>query len=201
MSAQNSPSASGPPPPHREHASKGANPLRRTSDKIESWLCGLLTLVFVLGLPAAALGAGLTAYGSSMRAVHTQSAQRQEVTARLTADVKGSAEDAKRQARVRWTDGNGTVRTGTTLVEPGTPRGTTLQVWVDRNGTLTGPPMSTLNARTTGWLVGGMAAACVTAGFFATRAGVRHLLDRGRYARWEAEWVLVEPLWSARFRK
>ncbi len=201
MSAQEQPSASGPPPPHQEHTPKGANPLRRTSDRIETWLLGFLMLGFVLGLPAAALGAGLTAYESSMRAVQTQSAQRQEVTARLTSDVKGNAEDAKRQAQVRWTDDNGTVRTGTTLVEPGTLKGSTVRVWVDRDGTLTGPPMSTLNATATGWLVGGMAAGGVTAGYFAARAGMRHVLDRRRYAQWEAEWVLVEPQWSARFRR
>lgn len=201
MSAQDSPSASGPPPPHQEHMPKRANPLRRTSDRIEYWLSGFLMLVLGLGLPAAALGAGLTAYESSMRTVQTQSAQRQEVTARLAAGVKGNAEDAKQQAPVRWTDGNGAVRTGSVLVEPGTRKGATVQVWVDRDGVLTGPPMSTLNAKTTGWFVGGMAAACVTAGFFATRAGMRHVLDRRRYAQWEAEWVLVEPLWSARFHR
>ncbi|MFF1319521.1 hypothetical protein ACFVZZ_08805 [Streptomyces chartreusis] len=201
MSAQGSPSASGPPPPHQEYPSKGTNPLRRTSDRIESWLFIFLMFVLFLGMPAAALGAGLTAYESSMRAVQTQSAQRHEVTARLTSDVKGGAEDAKRQAPVRWTDGDGTVRTGTTLVEPGKPKGATVQVWVGRDGTLTEPPMSTLNAKATGWLVGGMVAAGVTASLFAARNGVRRVLDRRRYAQWEAEWVLVEPLWSARFRR
>ncbi|WP_432193137.1 Rv1733c family protein [Streptomyces sp. bgisy027] len=201
MSAQGSPSASGPSPPHQEHTSKGANPLRRTSDRVESWILTFLMCVFVVGMPAAALGAGLTAYESSMRAVQTQSAERHEVSATLTSDAKGSAEDAKRQAPVRWTDDNGAVRTGTTLVEPGTPKGATVQVWVDRDGTLTEPPMSTLNAQTTGWFVGGMAAAGVTAAFFAARTGVHHVLDRRRYAQWEAEWVLVEPLWSARYRR
>ncbi|MDF3143650.1 MULTISPECIES: hypothetical protein [unclassified Streptomyces] len=201
MSAQDSPSASGPPLPHQEHTSKGANPLRRTSDRVESWFRRFLMLVFVLGLPVAAMGAGLTAYESSMRTVQTQSAQRQEVTARLTSDVKGEPEDAKQLAQVHWTDGNGRVRTGTALVQPGTPKGATMRVWVDRDGTITGPPMSALNARTTGWFVGGMAAGGVSAGFFAARAGMRHVLDRRRYAQWEAEWVLVEPLWSARFRR
>lgn len=41
---------------------KGVNFLRRLSDKFESWFRGFLTLVLVLvlGLPVAALGAGLT---------------------------------------------------------------------------------------------------------------------------------------------
>lgn len=201
MSAQNSPHASGPPPPRHEHASKVANPLRRTSDRFESWFRGLLMLVLVLGLPVAALSAGTTAYESSVRTVQAQSADRQEVTARLTSNVKGVTTDGKQQAQVRWTDDNGMVRTGTTLVKSGTPKGATVRVWVDRDGGLTSPPMSELNATTTGWFVGGMAAVGVGAGFFAARAGMRHVLDRRRYAQWDAEWDLVEPLWSSRFRR
>ncbi|WP_322722821.1 Rv1733c family protein [Streptomyces phyllanthi] len=201
MGAQDSPYASGSPPPRQEHTSKGANPLRRTSDRIESWFGGLLLLALVLGLPVAALSAGLTAYGASMRIVQAQAAERHEVTARLTTNLKGNTDAAKQQALVRWSDSDGTVRTGTTLVKSGTPQGATVRVWVDRDGSLTNPPMSALNARTSGWFAGGMAAAGVTAGFFAARAGMRHLLDRRRYARWDAEWDLLEPLWSGRFRR
>lgn len=201
MSAQDSPFTSGPFPPHDGHAPRAANPLWRTSDRIESWISRFLMLVLVLGLPTAAISAGLAAYESSMRAVQAQSAQRQEVTARLTSNAKDATEAAKQPARVRWTDGNGMVRTGTTLVQPGTDKGATVRVWVDRKGTITGPPMTELNARSTGWFVGGTAAVGVAAGFLAARAGVRHLLDRRRYAQWDAEWDRVEPLWTARFRR
>ncbi|MFF4713215.1 hypothetical protein ACFY2V_17745 [Streptomyces eurythermus] len=81
MSAQNSPHESGPLPPRQEYASQRAHPPRRTSDTFESWFRGLLMLVLVIGLPAAALSAGLTAHESSMRTVRAQSADRQEVTA------------------------------------------------------------------------------------------------------------------------
>lgn len=201
MSAQNSPHASGPLPPRQEHASKEVNPLRRTSDRFESWFRGLLMLVLALGLPVAAVSAGLTAYESSMRTVQAQSAARQEVTARLTSNVKGVTTDGKQQAQVRWTDDDGTVRTGTTLVKSGTAKAATVRVWVDREGTITSPPMSELTARANGWFVGGMAAIGVGAGFYAARAGMRLVLDRRRYAQWDAEWDLVEPLWSARFRR
>jgi hypothetical protein len=74
-------------------------------------------LVLVLGLPVAAIGAGLTAYESSLGTVKAQSAERQEVTARLTSNVEGSAGDATQRAQVRWTDKGGTERTGTALVK------------------------------------------------------------------------------------
>ncbi|MEU8849539.1 hypothetical protein AB0C70_25580 [Streptomyces sp. NPDC048564] len=201
MSAQDSPHAAGPHPSGQEHTSKGPNPLRRGSDRFESWFRGFLILALLVGLPAAALGAGLMAYESSMRTVQAQTAERQEVTARLTSDGKGVSASSKQQVQVRWTDDNGTVRTATTLVKAGTPKGATVRVWVDRDGKITGPPNSELNARTTGWFVGGLAALGVAGGFFAVGAGMHHLLDRRRYGQWEAEWDLVEPLWSARFRR
>lgn len=199
MSAQGSPHASGPRSPRHESASKRANPLRRTSDRIETWCSGFLMLVLALGLPVASLSAGLSAYESSMRIVQVQSAERQEVSARLTSNVKGDSDVAKQSAQVRWTDKDGTARTGTTLVKSGTPKGTTVRVWVDRDGHLTSPPMSALNARTTGWFAGGMTAVGAAAGWYAARAGMRWALNRRRYAQWDAEWDQVEPLWSARF--
>ncbi|WP_328336349.1 hypothetical protein [Streptomyces violaceus] len=201
MSAQGSPYASGPPPSRRELSPKGTNPLIRPSDRFETWIRRFLMLVLVLGLPVAALSAGLTAYESSMRTVQIQSAERQEVSARLVSNAKGVTADGKQRAQVRWTDDNGTVRTATTLRTAGTPEGATVRVWVDRDGTITSPPMNTLTARTNGWFVGGMAAVGVCGGFFAARAGMRRVLDRRRYAQWAAEWDRVEPLWSTRFRR
>lgn len=201
MSAQGPPYASDPHPPHRERASRGANPLRRTSDRIETWFLRFLLLVLTLGLPVASISAGVTAYDSSMRTVQTQTTQRQQVTARLTSDAEGGAGDGTRQAQVRWTDSHGRERSGTALVRSGAPKGTTVRIWLDRNGTVTGPPMTAYNARTMGWFAGSMTAAGVVAGYLVARAGMRHVLDRRRYARWDAEWALVEPLWSARFRQ
>ncbi|WP_416981319.1 hypothetical protein [Streptomyces sp. T028] len=200
MDAQGSPFTSGPPPPRDAHVPKGANPLRRPSDRFECWFRRVLLAVLVLGLPAAAVGAGLAAYDTSMRTVRAQTAERHQVTARLTQDAERDDGVAKQPAQVRWTDGNGVVRTGTALVKPGTSEGAAVRVWVDRGGTLTAPPASTLNARTTGWLAGGMTAFGVAFGIYAVWTGTRLLLDRGRYARWDAEWEVAEPLWSARFR-
>lgn len=203
MSAQGSPYASGPQPPHQEHPSKGANPLRRTSDRIECWFARFLMLAFAVGLPMASLSVGLTAYESAMRTAHAQSAERQEVTARLTSNAAAAqdAEYAQQRAGVRWTDKNGRERTGAALVKAGTREGATVRIWVDRDGTITSPPMTVHNATAMSWMAGGGTAAAVAAGLFAARAGMRAALDRRRYAQWDAEWDLVEPHWSARFRQ
>ncbi|MFL5998795.1 MAG: hypothetical protein ACJ736_31645 [Streptomyces sp.] len=86
------------------------------------------------------------------------------------------------------------------MVQPGTPKGSAVRVWVTRNGKVTDPPTTTFNATTSGWLVGAMAAFGVGAGSYAVGAGTRLILNRRRYAQWDTEWGLVEPQWSARFR-
>ncbi|WP_405776609.1 hypothetical protein [Streptomyces sp. NBC_01538] len=200
MSAQSSPYASGPPSGRGDHAPKGANSLSRASDRFECWFRRVLMVILVLGLPAAAVSAGLTTYEASMRTVRAQAAERHQVTARSTTRVKND-DWAKQPAQVRWTDTDGVVRTGTALVKPGTSKGATVRVWVTQDGTITSPPVSTLNATTSGWMVGGMAAFGVAAGSYAAWAGMRRVLDRRRYAQWDTEWDLVEPQWSARFRR
>ncbi|MEV6019260.1 MULTISPECIES: hypothetical protein [unclassified Streptomyces] len=201
MNARGSPYASGPPSPRDDHAPKGANPLRRPSDTFEWWFLRLLVVVLAVGLPLAAYGAGTTAYRTSMGTAHAQAGQRHEVTARLTEDVKRDAYVAKQSAHVRWTRADGIVRTAVAMVKPGTSKGTAVRVWVDRNGNATSPPTSALNARTTGWAMGGAAAFGVAFGVCGVWAGTRLLLERRRYRQWEAEWELAEPLWSTRFRR
>ncbi|MPY56026.1 Rv1733c family protein [Streptomyces spongiae] len=203
MSAQGSPRASGPQRPHQERrSSKRVNPLRRTSDQVEAWCSGLLLVVLVLGLPVASVSAGLAVHASTMRTVQAQSAERFQVTARVTSAPEaapGSASVEKQRVRLSWTGEDGRQRTGTARVSLDKTAGSTVRIWVDREGTVQDPPMSAVNAKAAGWLMGGMTAVGVYAGVVATRKGMRLVLDRRRYAQWDAEWDLVEPLWSARF--
>lgn len=201
MDAQGSPYTSDPPSPRSVRMPLRVNPLRRPSDRFEWWFRRFLMILLVLGLPVAAYSAGTTACRASMRTVRAQAAERHEVTARLTEDVQRHDNVVKQPAQVRWTDASGVVRTGAALVKPGAPKGTAVRVWVDRNGTVTSPPDSTLNARTTGWVMGGAAAFGMAFGSYAFWVGTRLLLDRRRYAQWDAEWARAEPLWSARFRR
>ena len=105
------------------------------------------------------------------------------------------------QAQVRRTDSRDTGRTVTVLVKPDTSEGSTVRVWVDRGGTAVGPPLTRTRAVADGWFVGGMAVTSVATGAFVARAGMRHVLDRRRFAQWDAEWDLVEPLWTGRFHR
>lgn len=203
MSAQDPPHASGPHRPHQEqHLTKGANPLRRTSDRVETWCSRLLLAALVLGLPVASVSAGFAVHESTMRTVQAQSAERVQVTAQVTSAPEaapGSAAKEKQKVQLRWVGEDGRQYTGSAHVPLDKTAGSTVRIWVDREGTVQNPPMSASNADASGWLTGGMTAAGVYAGYVAARRGVRRALDRGRYARWDAEWDRVEPLWSARF--
>ncbi|MFD7766114.1 hypothetical protein [Streptomyces sp. NPDC059787] len=201
MSTRSSPYASGPLPPRGDRTSKEHNPLIRTSDRVESWLRRVLLVVLLAGLPVAGLVVGRTTYESSIQTVRTQSAERQQVGARVMSIAENVGQAVRERAQVRWADSSGAVRTATALLKPGMTEGATVRVWVDRDGTVTGPPLTKRQALTNGWFAGGITVIGVTAGVFLTRAGARLVLDRRRYARWDAEWDLVEPGWAGRFRR
>lgn len=119
MSARD-PRPSGPPPSHPDRIPGPAHPLRRPADRLESWFSCILLLVLALGLPAAALSAGRYAYQSGLRTVQTQSAERHQVDATVRSVDENVGATAKEHARIRWTDDDGTVRTGSTPVKPDT---------------------------------------------------------------------------------
>jgi len=171
------------------------------SDRVEFWLHRVLMAVLVVGLPVAGLVVGRTTYESSIRTVRTQSAERQQVSARVMSVTENVGQAVKEQAQVRWTDSSGAVRTATALLKPGMTEGATVRIWVDRDGTVTGPPLTKRQALANGWFAGGITVISGTAGVFLTRAGVRLVLDRRRYAQWDTEWDLVEPGWAGRFRR
>ncbi|GAA2540051.1 hypothetical protein GCM10010423_42500 [Streptomyces levis] len=195
----NTPDTPGPPSYRRRRVPAAQNPLRRRSDRFERCFHRFVVLFLLVGLPLAAFAAGRTAYESTMRTVHAQTEQRHEATARLTSGVPGDAEAVRQPAQVRWTEPDGTTRTGSTLVRPGTAEGTTVRIWVDRSGTVVGPPVTAGTAWSNGFFVGSMAAVGLALGLYAVRGGVGLYLDRRRYAQWDAEWNQVEPRWSARF--
>jgi hypothetical protein len=202
MNARGPQNAGGPRSPHRKRLPKRANPLCRTSDRIEAWVSGVLFAVLALGLPAASLSVGRAAYSSELRTVNAQAAERHQVDARLSADATGSGQGRGgfQNAPVHWTEKDGTQHSGTAHVTPGTANGATVRIWVNRDGAVTDAPMPPGSAIATGWLAGGLTAGAVTAGVFGARRGVRYTLDRRRYAQWEAEWQMLEPQWSKRLR-
>lgn len=188
----------------RTHLHRSGNPLYRTSDRAQSWFGFLLVIGLIVGLPAASIAVGTATLHSGMETVRAQTDDRHPVKARLVSDAEPAPDPAGSgspvKMPVRWTDKDGTRHEGVARVAPGTEAGTVVNAWADRSGSITEPPMSSKQAVATAWLAGAVTAGATVTVILLARAGFAYLLDRRRYAQWEAEWDLLEPQWSRRSR-
>ncbi|MFI1224703.1 MULTISPECIES: hypothetical protein [unclassified Streptomyces] len=184
------------------------NPLRRATDRRETWVALGALLLLVIGAPAAGWAGGAVADASLQRSVRAQHAERHAVDAvvvhrspgpeRFAGDPEGGAE---RAARIRvvasWQAPDGSPRTGEVAIAspPGAP-GSPVRIWTDAAGFPVPPPMDGRTARTHA-VLGGigtflLAAGCVEAG----RRLVVGRMVRRRYARLDREWAAVGPDWG-----
>ncbi|MGW1200304.1 Rv1733c family protein [Streptomyces sp. NPDC002536] len=180
----------------------GEDTLWRPSDRLQARLNACLTALLLLALPTAAPAVGRAVYDAQLHTVRAQAADRHQVTGRLTAHPQGTPQSLSvtgvrlDDAPVSWTDAAGRKHTSTAKVATGTPTGASVRIWVDRSGSVTDPPMPVESAVLTGWVAGGMTASALIVLSLGARAAVAALLDRRRYAQWEAEWTELEPKWS-----
>ena len=172
------------------------NPLRRTSDRAQATIIGLLLMVFLAAAPLAAILAGSWADGPRPVAQQT----RYHVAAVLLAGAPrpiaygyGGAVDLL--ARAKWATPAGTLRTGEIPVALGEKAGRTVMIWIDAAGRLAGPPVHAAADQPLASV-----AAVLLVGAVVVCAGKLGcwLLDRRRLAAWDAGWVATEPLWSFR---
>ena len=178
------------------------NPLRRRSDRVETALLGLLLAAFLAGAPFAAHAAGSWAYATSAREAQAQRASLHQVPATLLqAAPAGNAytnDGGVPMVDARWRATDGQVRTGEVFVSVGAAAGSTVLVWTNQTGRLTGPPLgpTQLQGRAqlgAGAAVGSLAVALIVVGWLA-----RSSLYRRRLAAWDADWLANGPRWSSR---
>ncbi|WP_424886924.1 Rv1733c family protein [Streptomyces sp. XH2] len=174
-------------------------PMRRDCDRYQGRLCACLLLLLALALAVVPYLVGRITYAATMRTAVAQSASRHQVTAHSAGEVQGTSSAFGNQwAPVRWTDGRGVSHLGFTDVPGDTPKGGTVQVWVDRENKIVKPPATRQEALATGCFTGTAAAMALLLVFFGARGGLIAAIDRKRYEQWAAEWQVVEPLWSKR---
>lgn len=183
------------------------NPLRRTTDLVESWLA-LATLLLILFV-APVLGSlvGSVTQVALQQSVREQHRSRHVVTATVVERLSRAAPapdpeiSSGREIRSRvvadWTAPDGTPRHGpvTTMLKSPHP-GDHFTLWTDRHGHLTARPLDPTTA-TTHAVLAGLGAAMITAGL---AEGIRRLivwrLVRRRYARWDRAWDRAGPDWG-----
>jgi hypothetical protein len=180
----------------------GTGPLKRSSDRLQFLARVLLGCTLLTALPIALAVATATHSGAVAEAT-AQAAERLRVAATLMEDAPPASDNngvapPKVRAVVVWTGPSGLEREGRVIVPPGTEAGEVVHIWVDREGEPTMRPLSdgdvTARSAASGLLTY-LSIASVAGGLFFL---FRKALDRGRMRRWDADWAVVEPVWTRR---
>ncbi|MET9773673.1 hypothetical protein ABZ023_05300 [Streptomyces sp. NPDC006367] len=180
-----------------------SNALRRRTDRAQAWVsCGLL-LTVLLAAPTVLVMVGDSAYRHYRQTAAHQERTRDHVPAVLVHDAPRHPEPGSEEARrtrypaeVRFTGPDGTPRTGKAEVEPGLSAGSTVLVWVDRTGAITGPPLGAeeIRSRSLGWAI--LAFLGVVLAGLAAHAVTALVLHRRNLAAWDRAWAATSPRWS-----
>jgi hypothetical protein len=158
---------------------------------------------FVLLVGAGSLGLSVHAQVNQRAAI--ESVDRTEISAVLLeaspSSTGGSASvNPAVAAAARWNGPDGAPHTGRVQTVPGTPAGTQVPAWVERDGTITTRPTSATDAGVAGVLVGFYALLLGGAVLVGVWIWVCRLTASVNCARWEREWAQVEPDWSGHVR-
>jgi len=182
----------------------GANPMRRRTDKIATWLGAQLLLVLLIGAPLL----GIAAFGWAGRAgAAEQRAERSwhEVPAVLLKSVPvpdslASGLFGYSWVPARWTAPDGRPRSGNIPVQVGMADGRTVPIWVDAAGRPTDAPLTDRAVQARAATAAAVATVALLIVLSVLAWAGRKLLDRRRLADWELAWAIVGPQWTKRFR-
>jgi hypothetical protein len=184
----------------------GSGPLKRRSDRVQALARFVVALSFLVA-PMLAVAA-TTATSTHLQAVADHDAAERTATRAVLLEDAPATVRADRSsgayavisvpARAVWSVPGGTTREGTVLVRPGTPVGTALPAWVDRDGNLTRPPLGRAGIPSSAAVMGAVALVGVPLGTWTLYAVLCLALDAHRERRWAQDWAAVEPDWHSR---
>jgi hypothetical protein len=176
------------------------NPLRRTTDRVETYLLGGLFVASAAAAPFAAQAASHAAYDGALHAQQTQVATRHQVSAELTKaagnSVSGYTLGAYVPVQATWTSATGVKHTGQVLAPTGSQKGSTVTVWADPAGNLVSPPLQASQVTGQGEIAALGAVIGIGALYLCETAIVRLVLNRRRMAAWDADWVVTAKTWN-----
>jgi hypothetical protein len=185
----------------------GSGPLKRASDRVE--VAGRIVVVLsLLVAPALAVAATTVATGHLEAVAAEAAAERTLVHAVLREDAweqldrTGSASGAPELETVPvpavWPVPGAAERAGIVLVDPHTPAGTTVPVWVDRAGNITSAPPDRSSINSTAMTSGALVLIGVPLVTLSLHAVLCAALDAHREHRWAQGWAAVGPEWATR---
>ncbi|HJQ47496.1 MAG TPA: hypothetical protein VJ870_14450 [Amycolatopsis sp.] len=170
----------------------GRNALGRRWDRIEAVLVMVAILLCLAAVPMA-VAIGSTVYNGQMAVARKQAAERHPATAITTVNAPAPplttpAAGEPVQVPATWTGSDGARHTGTFAVNPATPAGSPVPIWLDRHDELTLPPADQATVLGAGVGVGLLAALCCVFAAFAGLALGRFVLDHRRAVAWTRDW-------------
>lgn len=175
------------------------NPLRRTTDRVETVVLALLVAAFLIGTPFAVLVTGAWVHGTARQEQLAQEASRRQVTAVVLAVATSPAgENLAWQAQARWRAPSGQQVTREVPVPSGTVAGETLRLWTDLRGDPATAPL--LDSQVAAQAALGEVLAVIASASVLTLAGAlaRWRFNRRRMAAWDADWRVTGPRWTTR---
>ena len=175
------------------------NPLKRRADTVEAWVVLAAWALTVL----AGVLAGWAAAGSVEQGLARERVEWRPLTGRLTEQAPGKAAVQTGSgggdqvwAKVGWTGPDGSAHTGQVRVGTGSPVGTPVTVWTDRQGRMVTEPATPAQARLRASLVGFLAGVGTAAFPFAGGRLLRGRLERRRVEQWDTDWARFDALWG-----
>jgi len=177
------------------------NPMRRRVDRFEAWLSALTVLVLLVVAPV--IGARFADARLAGQQAQAQTSPAYKVTATVGRDPGRSGPSEMAGPRTvrdaQWVAPDGTPRRGTVSVPYGTRYGRTVTIWTDAHGHVRAHPSTAAQMRANATVFGGFVGVAVVLGGLAVIWLGRRLLDRRRFADWDAEWATTAPRWMRQY--
>lgn len=178
------------------------NPVRRTSDKLETFLLAGSVVAAAAAGPFVVPAVAGASHAGAVRAQASERATRYEIKAGLTQRAADGGDGYSSAyhvlARAAWRAPDGTHRSGVVTAPGGAPAGTPVTIWTDRHGDMTGPPLDASQIASQSDLAGAAAAGGIAVLLLSEAAVVRWVLERRRMRDWDADWAMTEPQWTRR---
>jgi hypothetical protein len=180
----------------------GAGPLKRGSDRLQVLARVLLVITLLTAVPIA-LAVVTAAHSQGQAVAAAEAADRHQVTAMLLDDAAlpadaGIADPGTMTATVSWTGPSGNARKGVVAVPREARAGSTVTIWIGRDGDVARRPASPSDVAAEATGLGLVILMAISLVATLAYLAFRKLLDRSRLRRWAAEWAVVEPVWTGK---
>jgi hypothetical protein len=180
----------------------GSGPLKRGSDRLQVLARVLLVLALLTAIPIA-LAVVTAAYSHGQTVAAAEAADRHQVPAKLLDDPTTPADSGITNAEVVtanviWTDPSGAARKGVLAVPGYAKAGSTVTIWVGRDGDIAGRPDTSSDVVAQAIGIGIVTLLFLSLGAIGAYLLFRMQLDRSRLRRWATDWAVVEPVWTGK---